>query len=40
MNLEIHDTQVYEDGGYVYLFMELCSGGELFDVIMQRQDLL
>jgi len=27
---------VWEYSGYVYLFMEACLGGELFDVIMHR----
>ena len=28
--------QVYEDGKYIYLVMEACMGGELFDVIIKR----
>ena len=29
--VQLHD--VFEDDGYIYLIMEICTGGEVFDVI-------
>lgn len=29
--------EVFEDKTYIYLITELCSGGELFDVIVEKQ---